>query len=79
MQNGFQRFGRLQHCCDSNAEEDGERCIGVIRADSFIGMNLLSKSKLMPLSFSGVLYLHKTLQGDKCHGVITLEVTYAPL
>lgn len=32
---------RSRGCCDSNAEEDGKVCMGVLRADSFIGMNLL--------------------------------------
>jgi len=55
-------------------------CIGVTRAESRIRMNLLSEStKLMPVSCLGVLYLYKKLQGVKCHGVIALGVTCAPL
>lgn len=78
VRNGLQRRGRLHRYRDSNAGEDGEMCMGVIRADSFIRANLSSiLAKLMPMSFSGVLYVHKTLQGVKCPGVIAPGVICA--
>lgn len=78
VRNGLQHRGRLHRSRDSNAGEDGEMCIGVIRADSFIRADLSSiLAKLMPMSFSGVLYLHKTFQGVKCPGVIAPGVIRA--
>lgn len=78
VRNGLQRGGRLHRSPDSIAGEDGEKCTGVIRADSFIRADLSSiLAKLTPMSFSGVLYLHKTFQGVKCPGVIAPGVTHA--